>query len=55
MTTIEEQYENDDVVSETQQPIPVEKNKRTKKDRSPAQQEAFKKCLEARKKEQKNN
>ena len=31
-------------------PIEVEKPKRTKKDRSPAQQEAFKKCLEARKK-----
>ena len=51
----EEQYESGvEDVSEAH-PIPVEKNKRSKRDRSPAQQEAFKKCLEAEKKGQKSN
>ena len=37
--------------TQTEEPqITVEKPKRTKKDRSPAQQEAFAKCIEMRKK-----
>ena len=48
---IQEVDDNEITEEQTQEPvIDVEKSKRTKKDRSPAQQAAFKKCLEARKK-----
>ena len=48
---IQEVDDNEITEEQIQEPvIDVEKSKRTKKDRSPAQQAAFKKCLEARKK-----
>ena len=46
----EEYMEEPEDMEPEQQPIPVEKKKRTKKDRSPKQQEAFAKCIAARKK-----
>ena len=46
-----EQVESEEQIQEITEPqITVEKPKRTKKDRSPAQQEAFAKCIEMRKK-----